>query len=115
MSPVLPEVPPHGGRRPATRAAPGGAACARGSDRAGVLGGAAALGCSGLLAALVAAAATALCVGAFHVGSDAGWRSDGPGILFVMIAVVVAGAVAAAAWPVALGLLAAGVGLWAKG
>lgn len=81
---------------------------------AGVLGGAVALGCSGR-PAVVAAVATAPCVGEFHVGSDAGRRSVGPGVLVATVAAVDAVVVAAAAWPVALGLLATRLGPWTKG
>lgn len=49
-------------------------------------------------ALLVAIAATAATILLFWVGQRAHWTSDGPGMLFVMIALVVCAIVAAVSW-----------------
>ncbi len=53
---------------------------------------------SGGGALLVAIAATAATILLFWVGHRANWTSDGPGMLFVMIAIVVCAIVAAVSW-----------------
>jgi len=53
---------------------------------------------SGGIALLIAVAATAATIGLFWLGQKNNWTSDGPGALFVMIAVVVCAIVAAVGW-----------------
>jgi hypothetical protein len=61
-----------------------------------LLGGGAAL--------LVALAASAATLGLFWLGHKANWTSDGPGMLFVMIALVVCAIVAAVGWLFVFGI-----------
>jgi hypothetical protein len=49
-------------------------------------------------ALLVTLAATAATTGLFWLGQKNNWTSDGPGMLFVMIAIVVCGIVAGSGW-----------------
>jgi uncharacterized membrane protein len=53
---------------------------------------------SGGVALLIAIAASAATIGLFWLGQKNNWTSDGPGALFVMIAVVVCAIVAAVGW-----------------
>ncbi len=59
---------------------------------------------SGGSALLVAIAATTATILLFWVGNRANWTSDGPGALFVMIALVVCAIVAAVSWMFVLGI-----------
>lgn len=71
--------------------------------------GEAAAGCSACVMFPIAAVATLACVGLVKVGNANRWSSDGPGILFVMLAVLVTGGVAVAAWGGVLASLGLGV------
>ncbi len=64
-----------------------------------------AAGCVGCVALPIAVAATAACLGLIHVGRVNHWSSDGPGMLFVMIGILVTGGVALPAWQAVLGAL----------
>jgi hypothetical protein len=64
---------------------------------------------SGGFALVVAIAASAATIGLFWLGHRAHWTSDGPGMLFVMIALVVCAIVAAVGWMIAFGV-ASGAG-----
>ena len=55
---------------------------------------------------LVAVASSAATVGLFWLGQKAHWTSDGPGMLFVMIALVVCAIVAVVAWIFVFGVAA---------
>ena len=55
---------------------------------------------------LVAVASTAATVGLFWLGQKAHWTSDGPGMLFVMIALVVCAIVAVVGWIFVFGVAA---------
>jgi hypothetical protein len=55
-------------------------------------------GCTGCCAVFVALPATAGAIFFFQVGSAAGWTSDGPAMLFIMLGLVVCGLVAITAW-----------------
>jgi hypothetical protein len=70
----------------------------------------AASACSTGCALLVGVPALLACIGLIRVGNHAKWTSDGPGILFVMIAVLVTGLVAAAALGTALVAFVPGLG-----
>jgi hypothetical protein len=59
---------------------------------------------SGGVALVVAIAASAATIGLFWVGQKNDWTSDGPGALFVMIAVVVCAIVAAVGWTFVFGV-----------
>lgn len=61
---------------------------------------------SGGFALLVAIAATAATIGLFWLGHTNHWTSDGPGMLFVMIALVVCAILAAVGWMFVLGVAA---------
>jgi hypothetical protein len=58
---------------------------------------------TGGAALLVAVAATAATIGLFWLGQKNHWSSDGPGMLFVIIALVVCAIVAAVGWMFVLG------------
>lgn len=62
---------------------------------------------SGGAALLVAIVATAATIYLFWIGQKAHWTSDGPGALFVMIAVVVCGIASAVSWMFVFGIAGA--------
>jgi hypothetical protein len=55
-------------------------------------------------AVLIAVAATAAAIYLFWIGQKANWTSDGPGMLFVMIAIVVCAMVAVFGWLLVFGI-----------
>jgi uncharacterized membrane protein len=62
-------------------------------------------GCSGACALVVAVAATAATAFFVYVGNKNHWTSDGPGMLFIMLGVLVCGGVALSGWAAVLGAL----------
>jgi hypothetical protein len=79
----------------------GGAACSASKNPIVRLAG-------GIVFGLLSLGFTALTGFLFHVGVRNHWSSDGPGMLFVMIAIAVFGFVALAGWRFTLGLIFGG-------